>query len=1071
MTLNRALSSRFSTKSQANGSTLPTTLADVSPSSSDAGTNKALAHIKDLMKRPLEEINESALSAALDAITHADAVDDRKMLLEHLLSFMASHPSGKISGMARTFTIKTLYNDLAHPPATYIGPEYQFRAADGSSNNPDAPNLGKAGTPYARSVQGTNPLPRNQMPDAGLVFDTLLRREKFTPHPQGLSALMFSFAALVIHSVFRSDHTPGRQHINMTSGYVDLAPLYGNDQETQDKVRNKDGRGLLHPDVFAEDRLLFLPPAVCVLLVLFSRNHNYIARRLLEINERGTWKDPSHHRHLSHAQLNKQDEEIFQIARLCNCAWFAAVVFSDYFSAILGLVRKGSSWSLEPFDEIRNEDHSVFERGRGNACSVEFNCLYRWHATTSVEDEQWISGQLGALFPGKNVEDITLRDFYTKEASLFKSEPDLQEWTFDTLKRETEGPNKGAFKDSDLANLLQGATSHRASSFGARSTPAVMRLHEIMGIEANRAWGVCSLNDFRKFLGLKTYTSFREWNPCHDVADAAEKLYGHIDNLELYVGLQAEETKPLIEGAGLCPGYTISRAILSDAFALTRGDRFYTQDFTPYNLTAWGFADCQRDPDAYGFGSTLGRLFLRTLPNHYSKDSVYTWFPLVHPDAMEGYLKNLGKIDGYDAGRPKPSEPATTVHGYVEVGQVLRSTDKYVPEYVERAAEVLKGKGFFTASADGVEEHKQFIGALAPSPEAISAIGTYFNNKTKELIELHSFTLIGSNTRGVNIVRDVLKYVPLHWAATEIAGIPLKTKQHPHGVYTESQLFDMLGEIYQFIFLEVELAYYMPIRQRVREHVQELTHLIKTALGSAGSKLPFAGLIGTVSSLFGKKKCHSEIVKRLFEFGCSTEHVVNSILAFLVGATVEMSLALTNVVNLLLHKEYDSEVTVAANKKVDVKDVGSLTAFITEALRIDPPFAGVYRVAKQDESIESLNVRKGERLFLHIASANMNEDAFPSPHVLNAARTPRERYLQNDGCFKVLGDELASTILAEVLRAVASLENVRRGPGQSGKLTRFSDSAIPVLHYAYLNEKMLQSPWPTSMIVNYDGAK
>lgn len=33
-------------------------------------------------------------------------------------------------------------------------------------------------------------------------------------------------------------------------------------------------------------------------------------------------------------------------------------------------------------------------------------------------------------------------------------------------------------------------------------------------------------------------------------------------------------------GAGLCPGYTISRAILADAVALTRGDRFYTVDFT-----------------------------------------------------------------------------------------------------------------------------------------------------------------------------------------------------------------------------------------------------------------------------------------------------------------------------------------------------------------------------------------------------------------------------------------------------------------------------------------------------------
>lgn len=46
------------------------------------------------------------------------------------------------------------------------------------------------------------------------------------------------------------------------------------------------------------------------------------------------------------------------------------------------------------------------------------------------------------------------------------------------------------------------------------------------------------------------------------------------------MGLQAEETKLPGEGAGLCPGYTISRAILADAVSLTRGDRFMTVDFT-----------------------------------------------------------------------------------------------------------------------------------------------------------------------------------------------------------------------------------------------------------------------------------------------------------------------------------------------------------------------------------------------------------------------------------------------------------------------------------------------------------
>ena len=74
------------------------------------------------------------------------------------------------------------------------------------------------------------------------------------------------------HSVFRTSH--GNVNINETSSYVDLAPLYGNNEERLNKIRVFDGRGLIKPDTFAEDRLMLLPPAVCVLLVLFSRNHN-----------------------------------------------------------------------------------------------------------------------------------------------------------------------------------------------------------------------------------------------------------------------------------------------------------------------------------------------------------------------------------------------------------------------------------------------------------------------------------------------------------------------------------------------------------------------------------------------------------------------------------------------------------------------------------------------------------------------------------------------------------------------------------------------------------------------------
>jgi hypothetical protein len=51
----------------------------------------------------------------------------------------------------------------------------------------------------------------------------------------------------------------------------------------------------------------------------------YIAAKLLEINERGNWVDPktlSLDDPKAKAKLIQQDEEIFQTARHCNIGWF-----------------------------------------------------------------------------------------------------------------------------------------------------------------------------------------------------------------------------------------------------------------------------------------------------------------------------------------------------------------------------------------------------------------------------------------------------------------------------------------------------------------------------------------------------------------------------------------------------------------------------------------------------------------------------------------------------------------------------------------------------------------------------
>ena len=145
-----------------------------------------------------------------------------------------------------------------------------------------------------------------------------------------------------------------------------------------------------------------------------------------------------------------------------------------------------------------------------------------------------------------------------------------------SIKRQADG----TFSDDDLARILQDATDHVAGAYRARGITPSLRVIEMLGIEQARAWGVCTMNEFREFLGLKKFTKFSEWSSDKSVAAAAEQLYGHIDNLELYPGIQAEDTMKLGPGSGICCGYTMTRAILGDAVALVRGDRFYTTDYT-----------------------------------------------------------------------------------------------------------------------------------------------------------------------------------------------------------------------------------------------------------------------------------------------------------------------------------------------------------------------------------------------------------------------------------------------------------------------------------------------------------
>jgi len=221
---------------------------------------------------------------------------------------------------------------------------------------------------------------------------------------------------------------------------------------------------------------------------------HYYSEKILQINERGSWVDPSNKAEwdvLNREQILKQDDDIFNMARLINCGHFASAVFSDYVAAILGLVTDLNSWTLDPFNLIRKSDHSLVDRGQGNSNSVEFNLLYRWHATLSEADEKWVEDMFTREFKGKSWDDIQIEDFQAITKNLKEgSKRDVRTWTPPNLKRDGDGK----FKDDDLAKILMDATEHPAGAFKARGTPSVMKIVEIMTMKMSRKWGVCTVS-------------------------------------------------------------------------------------------------------------------------------------------------------------------------------------------------------------------------------------------------------------------------------------------------------------------------------------------------------------------------------------------------------------------------------------------------------------------------------------------------------------------------------------------------------------------------------------------------
>ena len=102
-----------------------------------------------------------------------------------------------------------------------------------------------------------------------------------------------------------------------------------------------------------------------------------------------------------------------------------------------------------------------------------------------------------------------------------------------------------------------------------------------------------------------------------------------------------------------------------------------TFDIPAYNLTTWGYHDCQYEKDDGAYGGLLTKLLFRTLPSYFPRGSAYAHFPFLQPIIFKSHLeKNTpGLAEKYNWDRPSPAPAPLPVNEYAAVQTVLSSAD------------------------------------------------------------------------------------------------------------------------------------------------------------------------------------------------------------------------------------------------------------------------------------------------------------------------------------------------------------------------------------------------------------
>ncbi|QGV77226.1 peroxidase family protein [Streptomyces ficellus] len=239
---------------------------------------------------------------------------------------------------------------------------------------------------------------------------------------------------------------------------------------------------------------------------------------------------------LARAHRSWDDERIFQTTRNILVVMTIRLVLEEYINHLTPFHFR---FRLDPSRTVRSSWY------RENWSTIEFSLVYRWHAL--IPSAYRIAGRevplLHTLANGRIIEERGMGPL------------------FDDLSRQPAG-HMGLFNTDPLLLPIE-----------ARS------------VEVGRELKVASYNDYREHFGFPRATDLRQVSGDPVVREALHDLYGGVDELDLYVGIHAEDARH-----GSLFGNLLGRIIGIDSFseALTNpllSPRLFTAEtFSPEGM-------------------------------------------------------------------------------------------------------------------------------------------------------------------------------------------------------------------------------------------------------------------------------------------------------------------------------------------------------------------------------------------------------------------------------------------------------------------------------------------------------